>query len=215
MRRRKRRRSGRLSANTSVPSNVTLPAVASSSRNTRRPTVVLPEPLSPTSPSTAPFGIEKLTPSTARTCCTTRPSTPPRIGKCFTRPFTRTSGTLMPVSPRPGPGGASARSGRRDPAWPRRAPPGQRGSPRRRARTDSRSGSRAGGRSTSVPVRGWTAAVGRASPGRGAARRPAAPPCRACAGVRRSRRPGLLPPPGRPTSPPPAWRTAPRGRGRA
>src|SRR4030081_1131930 len=51
----------------SEPSNHTSPAVGSISFNTERPMVLLPEPDSPTRPSTSPCPISKLTSSTART----------------------------------------------------------------------------------------------------------------------------------------------------
>src|SRR5450755_55103 len=51
----------------SAPSNHTSPAVGSISFSTERPIVLLPEPDSPTRPSTSPLAISKLTSSTART----------------------------------------------------------------------------------------------------------------------------------------------------
>ena len=53
-----------------------------------RPAVVLPEPDSPTSPTTSPGLMFKLTFSTALTLATTRENTPPRIGKYFLRSLT-------------------------------------------------------------------------------------------------------------------------------
>src|SRR2546428_8746110 len=52
----------------------------------QRPVVVLPQPLSPTRPSTSPGSTEKLTPSTAFTVPKVRDSNPFLIGKCFFRP---------------------------------------------------------------------------------------------------------------------------------
>ena len=49
----------------SRPSSRTVPAVGSIRRSTARPTVVLPQPDSPTSPSVSPGPIVKLTSSTA------------------------------------------------------------------------------------------------------------------------------------------------------
>jgi hypothetical protein len=72
----------------SWPSNFTLPAVGSISRRMQRPVVVLPQPLSPTSPSTSPSRTENDTPSTARTWPTVRDSSPLRIGKYFLRSVT-------------------------------------------------------------------------------------------------------------------------------
>ena len=61
---------------------MTWPLVGSSSlRATQRPSVDFPQPDSPTSPSVSPRRILKLTPETACTLATSRPSTPPRIGK--------------------------------------------------------------------------------------------------------------------------------------
>ena len=57
-----------LAARTSMPSNVMLPLSASSSRSSTRPSVDLPHPDSPTSPSTSPARMSRSTPSTA---CTT------------------------------------------------------------------------------------------------------------------------------------------------
>ena len=51
----------------SMPSNSIVPAVGSMSRSRSRPTVVLPQPDSPTRPSVSPRRISKLTPSTAWT----------------------------------------------------------------------------------------------------------------------------------------------------
>ncbi len=50
-----------------------------------RPSVVLPEPDSPTTPSVPPALISMETPSTAFTCPTTRRSTPLRIGNQILR----------------------------------------------------------------------------------------------------------------------------------
>ena len=50
---------------TSLPSKSTCPSVAGSSRMTVRPSVVFPQPDSPTSPSVSPRRISRLTSSTA------------------------------------------------------------------------------------------------------------------------------------------------------
>src|SRR5690606_39359732 len=70
------------------------PEVASSSFNTKRPTVVFPQPDSPTSPSVCPGAIEKLTSFTARTISGGWPKSfdPPDTTKCLVRPSTFTSG---------------------------------------------------------------------------------------------------------------------------
>ena len=87
-----RRRSWRSSRNgkpmISRPSNFTLPEVGSIRRRIQRPVVVLPQPLSPTSPSTSPSCTANDTPSTARTWPTVRESSPFLIGKCFLRSVT-------------------------------------------------------------------------------------------------------------------------------
>ena len=63
------RRKGRISSLprrvTSWPSSRMVPAVGSIRRRMARPTVVLPQPISPTSPSVSPGPIVKLTSSTA------------------------------------------------------------------------------------------------------------------------------------------------------
>ena len=63
------RRKGRMSSLprcvTSWPSSRMVPAVGSIRRRMTRPTVVLPQPLSPTSPSVSPAPMVKLTSSTA------------------------------------------------------------------------------------------------------------------------------------------------------
>ena len=59
----------------------------------QRPVVLLPQPLSPTTPSVSPAARSKLTPSTACTLSTVRLSSPPLIGKCLTRFLTFSSGS--------------------------------------------------------------------------------------------------------------------------
>src|ERR1039457_6951115 len=71
----------------SEPSNHTSPAVGSISFSTERPIVLLPEPDSPTRPSTSPLAISKLTSSTARTGRSPWP-------KYFLRPRTANIGAL-------------------------------------------------------------------------------------------------------------------------
>src|SRR5213594_966844 len=78
---------------TSCPSKVTLPSVGSMRRRMQRPAVVLPQPLSPTSPSTSPGITENEIPSTALTWPTVRENSPFLIGKCFLRPATWSSGS--------------------------------------------------------------------------------------------------------------------------
>ena len=62
------------------------------SLSSSRPTVVLPQPDSPTRPSVSPRAISRSTPSTARTSATVRCSTPALMGNAFLRPSRRTSG---------------------------------------------------------------------------------------------------------------------------
>ena len=76
----------------SRPSKRIEPDVGSIRRSRSRPTVVLPQPDSPTRPSVSPRWMSKLTPSTAWTTATVRWRTPPRTGKCLTRSRTSTSG---------------------------------------------------------------------------------------------------------------------------
>ena len=51
--------------------------------------MVLPQPDSPTRPSTSPAPTSRSTPSTARTSATARPKAPPCTGKVFTSPWPR------------------------------------------------------------------------------------------------------------------------------
>src|SRR5215471_13241259 len=83
----------------SLPERRMLPAVGSISRSIVRPTVDLPQPDSPTSPSVSPASIVKLTPSTANTVPPARCSSPLRMGKCFLRSRTSStvSGMAVPV----------------------------------------------------------------------------------------------------------------------
>jgi hypothetical protein len=64
---------------TSLPSNQTSPEVGSIRRRMQRPVVLLPQPDSPTRPSVSPAIRSKLTPLTAWTLSTSRPSQPPVI----------------------------------------------------------------------------------------------------------------------------------------
>src|SRR5271169_5211436 len=64
------------------------PLVGVVSRSTARPSVLLPEPDSPTRPSTSCRAIEKDTSSTARTCCRRRPSQRPPTAYHCERPRT-------------------------------------------------------------------------------------------------------------------------------
>ncbi len=82
-----------LSSKSGLPSNVTLPDVGGSRRRMTLPSVVLPQPDSPTRPSVSPSVTVKLTPSTARTAPSLlMPMRPPRISKCFTRSSTASRG---------------------------------------------------------------------------------------------------------------------------
>src|SRR5258708_7153378 len=74
------------------PLSLTSPSVGSISFKMHLPTVDLPHPDSPTSPKVSPCLIEKETPSTAKTWPETRLKTPLRMGKCFLRSVTSSSG---------------------------------------------------------------------------------------------------------------------------
>ena len=69
----------------SSPSKTIVPDVGSSSFMIVRPSVVLPQPDSPTTPSVSPARMPSVTPSTARTCPMVRRKKPALIGKCLTR----------------------------------------------------------------------------------------------------------------------------------
>src|SRR5476651_1426519 len=60
-----------------------------------RPTVVLPQPDSPTSPSVSPWLSANDTPSTARTSPVLRSSTPPKIGNLTFRSWTSRMGGIV------------------------------------------------------------------------------------------------------------------------
>src|SRR5215203_5776546 len=62
---------------------------------TRRAVVDLPQPDSPTMPSTSPLSTEKFTSSTARTT-PALPMKPPRTGKCLLSARTSSSGCCAP-----------------------------------------------------------------------------------------------------------------------
>ena len=83
-----RRRVAALRAATVSPASTMLPAVGSISRSSALPTVVLPQPDSPTSASVRPGWIDSVTSSTARTWPTVRWIKPRLIGKCTFRPST-------------------------------------------------------------------------------------------------------------------------------
>jgi hypothetical protein len=67
----------------SWPLKMILPSVGTSSLMTVRPSVVLPQPDSPTRPSVSPARSDRSTPSTAWTWPTRRLKTPAVIGKCL------------------------------------------------------------------------------------------------------------------------------------
>ena len=151
---------------TSTPPSRMRPAVGSISFSTMLPTVDLPQPDSPTRPSVSPAPMAKLTPSTALTTPPRRCSSPPRTGKCLTRPSTsRLAGALMPPPPPRG----------RLPSRPRDAPAPasierrrrRRGSDRPRSRSAARRRSRrsAGVRAGTMP--GISCRRGRAPAGIG------------------------------------------------
>src|SRR3972149_463996 len=91
MRRRMRRISPGFMRVSSCPSKTTSPEVGLYSMRMTRPMVVLPQPLSPTSPSVSPRLISKLTPSTALTSATLRWKMIPEVpGKDMRMSSTRT-----------------------------------------------------------------------------------------------------------------------------
>ncbi|MNV90441.1 hypothetical protein D3C71_1848280 [compost metagenome] len=81
---------------TSSPSKIMLPESDFIMRIISRASVDLPQPDSPTIPSTSPFLSLKLTPSTACTAPSTRPKKPLRIGKYFFRFSTISMGCWGP-----------------------------------------------------------------------------------------------------------------------
>jgi hypothetical protein len=79
-------------SNTLSPSKWTVPRVAGMRRRMVRPTVVLPQPDSPTRPSVSPGAIWKLTPSTALTRPTVCLRMPRLTGKWVCRSRTSSRG---------------------------------------------------------------------------------------------------------------------------
>ena len=79
----------------SRPSKRILPAVGSKSLMIVRPSVVFPEPDSPTTPSVSRSRTARSMPSTALTCATVCLKTPALTGKCLTRPSTRRSSSPL------------------------------------------------------------------------------------------------------------------------
>ena len=73
----------------SAPLKMIWPLVGSTSLMIVRPSVVFPQPDSPTTPSVSPRVTVRSTPSTARTWPTVCLRTPALIGKCLTRPSIR------------------------------------------------------------------------------------------------------------------------------
>ena len=73
----------------------TCPSVGSIARKIDRPTVVLPEPLSPTNPSVSPCRILNETLSTARAWPLARPNMPVRMGKYTLRLLTSIKATII------------------------------------------------------------------------------------------------------------------------
>src|SRR3954463_12514135 len=94
MRRRRGRISLRGSPAISCPSNFTLPLVGWINCRMQRPAVVLPQPLSPTRPSTSPGCTSNEIPSMALTWPTVRENSPLWMGKYFFRSRTSRIGAL-------------------------------------------------------------------------------------------------------------------------
>ena len=95
MSRRIARRSSPSRPSTFLPSKTISPSEGSIRRITQRAVVDLPQPDSPTSPSVSPRFTANETPSTAWTRAISRDSSPPLMAKCFLRPVTRSSGSLL------------------------------------------------------------------------------------------------------------------------
>ena len=128
--RRLRRSSAPRRADTPTPSSVTSPELGLSSATISLPSVVLPQPDSPTRPNVVPAGTEKDTSETALTLATWRRSRPALIGYSLTRFFRSSSGAtpLRPAGsaapggsvtsrrPSPATSGASAGAGACSPA---------------------------------------------------------------------------------------------------
>src|SRR3569623_1197425 len=83
---------------TSLPSKVTEPDVGSTRRRMARPRLVLPEPLSPTSPTTSPLRTLNETPTTAMTTAPGLNSDFP-TGKCTLRSVTSSKVSAIEFSP--------------------------------------------------------------------------------------------------------------------
>ncbi len=92
----------------SCPAKLTRPPVGSSRRRMALPTVVLPQPDSPTSARVRPAGMSRDTPSTARTWPTVRWNTPRRMGKCT---FSSCTSSSVPSVAATRDGGASSPRG--------------------------------------------------------------------------------------------------------
>ena len=93
---RRRRSSPPRSRVSSTPSKRTSPALGRMSCRIALPTVVLPQPDSPTSASVRPDPMASETPSTARTWATVRFRIPLRIGKWTLSCFTSSSAAVAP-----------------------------------------------------------------------------------------------------------------------
>ena len=87
------------------------PAVGAMSCNSPLPTVVLPQPDSPTRASVRPAPIANETPSTARTCPIVRRNNPRRIGKCTFRSRTSSNAPLCAAGNAAAAAPASGRKG--------------------------------------------------------------------------------------------------------
>ena len=85
-------------ASTSTPANVTRPRSGSISRSSARAAVLLPHPLSPTSPNASPAPTRNVTPSTARTVVVTDRGNPRVAVKCLARSRTERMSAPSPAS---------------------------------------------------------------------------------------------------------------------
>ncbi len=94
-----RRRSASSSVARSRPSTSSRPDVGGYSPTIARPSVVLPQPDSPTTPSTSPARTSRLTPSTARSRAISRLNGPPRTGNSTDRASAWSSGGVIGKPP--------------------------------------------------------------------------------------------------------------------
>ena len=160
MSRRRRRSSSPVTWVMSRPSNRIVPSVGVSRRNTARPNVVLPDPLSPTRPSVSPVPIDSDTSSTALRNFVVRPQNPlrptgKRIDRCSTSTSASSTARSAPLARCAG-AGVDVLTPR-----PRRSQPTGRTRPRTAA--NRRHGARRSGRAARASRRGTAASRARSA----------------------------------------------------